>query len=93
MIYLYIRHHVYDYAIWKEVFDAHRPAREAGGATGEICVLRSVNNMNEITVILGWNDLNTARAFAQSVSYKVFVQRAGIVNLSEILFLEPIAKL
>ena len=43
MIYLYVRQTIEDYARWKEGFDTHLAARQAGGATAEAFVLRNVD--------------------------------------------------
>ncbi|MBZ0293058.1 MAG: hypothetical protein K8L99_10890 [Anaerolineae bacterium] len=90
MIYLFMRHRVEDYARWKEVFDSHLPARQAGGATDVVYVMRNVDDCNEITIILGWHDLKTARTFRQSVSLKDALHKAGVINLTAIQFLEAV---
>jgi len=54
MIHLTIRHHVIDYAIWKEGLDNHLAARQAGGASDEVWVLRNVDDGHEIVVRGGW---------------------------------------
>lgn len=87
MVYIYVRHHVEDYARWREGFDTHAPARQAGGATDESCVMRNVEDPNEITVILGWSDLEKARAFIQSASLKEAMHNAGVASLPEIRIL------
>jgi len=88
MVYIHIRHQVENYAIWREGFDNHAPAREAGGATDEVFVFRNVEDPNEITIILGWSDLDKARAFTQSVSLKGAMQNAGVTSTPEVRILE-----
>jgi heme-degrading monooxygenase HmoA len=88
MVYLYVRHRVEDYARWREGFDNHAAARQAGGATDEAYVMRNVDDPNEITIILGWSDLQKARAFTQSASLKEAMQNAGVTGQPEIRFLE-----
>ena len=88
MVYLYVRHHVKDYASWREGFDMHAPARQAAGAVDEPLVLRDVNDPNEITVLLGWKDLPRARAFAESISLKDAAQASGVLGPLEIRFLD-----
>jgi hypothetical protein len=90
VIYLYVRQTVEDYARWKEGFDNHASARQAGGATDEGNVMRDVGAPNNITVILGWSDLEKARAFTQSVSLKEAMQKAGVISPPEIRFLETV---
>lgn len=88
MAYIYVRHRVEEYAKWREGFDNHAPARQAGGATDETYIMRNVDDPNEITIILGWSDLEKARAFTQSASLKEAMQKAGVIGSPEIRFLE-----
>ena len=90
MIYVTIRHAVGDYRRWKESFDIHAAARQAGGATGEVHVMRNLDAADEITVLLGWRDLHQARAFTQSVSLQEALQQAGVVGLPEVRFCEKV---
>ena len=95
MIHLTIRHHVKDYARWKEGFDNHLAARQAGGASGEVWVLRNVDDGHrddghQIVVFLGWRDLREARMFTQSVSWQMALQEMGVVGLPEVRFLEEV---
>jgi heme-degrading monooxygenase HmoA len=88
MIYIHVRHTVEDYARWKEGFDTHAAARQAGGATDEAYVMRNVDNPNDLTVILGWSDLEKAKAFTQSASLKEAMHKAGVTGPPEVRFLE-----
>lgn len=88
--YLYVRQVVSDYAQWKEGFDMHFSAREAGGATREACVLRDVEHPNEVIVILGWHDLAQARLYAKSVSWQAALEQMGVVGVPEVRFMEAI---
>ena len=90
MIYLYVRQTVADYARWKEGFDTHLSARQAGGATDEAFVLRNVDDPHEIIVFLGWRDLNQARTFSHSVSLQAAMKKMGVVGLPEVCFLEDV---
>jgi heme-degrading monooxygenase HmoA len=90
MVYIHVRHRVEDYARWREGYDNHASARQAGGATAEARVMRNVEDPNEITVILGWNDLQQAKAFTQSASLKEAMQESGVTGLPEIRFLEAV---
>ena len=77
-----------DYARWKEGFDTHLSARQAGGATDNALVLRNVDNPYEITVLSGWHDVATARTFSQSVSLQAAMKQMGVVGVPEVRFLE-----
>ncbi len=88
MVYIHVQHTVEDYAKWKEGFDTHAAARQAAGATDEAYVMCNVDNPNEITVVLGWSDLEKARAFTQSASLKEAMQKAGVTGPPDVRFLE-----
>jgi quinol monooxygenase YgiN len=88
MIYIHVRHKVEDYARWREGYDNHAAARQAGGATDEAYVMRNVDDPNEITVVSGWSDLEQARAFTQSASLREAMQKAGVTGPPEVRFLE-----
>ena len=88
MIYLSIRHTVVNYPQWKEMFDIHLAARQAGGATHEAWVLRNVDDPYEIIVLLGWCDLAKARTFIQSVSWQMMLQEMGVIGVPEVRVLE-----
>jgi hypothetical protein len=90
VIYLCLRQTIEDYAHWKESFDNHIVSRQASGATDETYILRNVDDPNEIIVVLGWRDLEQARAFSQSVSLQLALQKAGVTAPPEIRFLETV---
>lgn len=91
MVYIHVRHTAEDYARWREGFDNHAAARQAAGATDEAYIMRDVEDPNQLTVILGWNDLEKARAFSQSASLKEAMQDAGVTGAPEIRFLEAVS--
>ena len=90
MIYLLVRHTIEDYGRWKEGFDRHLAARQAGGATKEVYVMRNVDNPQEIIVVLGWHDLVTVKAFANSASLQTAMEEMGVVGVPEVRFLEGV---
>lgn len=90
MVYLYLRHTIVDYARWKEAFDGHLAARQAGGATQETLVLQNADDPQEIVLLLGWCDLDKARSFVQSVSLGMALQVMGVVGKPEVRFLEKV---
>ena len=90
MNYLYVRQVVREYAQWKEGFDMHFSAREAGGATREALVLRNVEQPNEVIVVLGWHDLAQARLYVKSVSWQAALEQMGVVGVPEVRYLEAV---
>lgn len=90
MIYLFIRHTIGDYQQWKESFDIHLAARQAGGATGEVYLLHSVDLPNDVAVILGWHTLHQAISYSMSVSWQMAFRQMGLVGVPEVRFLERV---
>ncbi len=88
MVYIHIRHTVENYSKWREIYDQHAPARQAGGATEEAYILRNTENPKEVILLLGWNNAVQARAFTQSTSLKQAMQDGGVVGSPDIRILE-----
>lgn len=87
MTYIYVYHTVEDYAAWRKGFDDHASARQAAGATDEAYIMQTVDNPNEITAILGWSDVEKAKAFIQSPELKAAMENAGVTSPPEVRFL------
>ena len=83
MINLLIRHTIVDYAKWRAGFDAHEAARRAAGATGVSQVYRDVENPNQITAMLEWNNAENARKFANDPALKEVMHAAGVTSAPE----------
>ncbi len=88
MIYLLLQHTVEDYDRWKECFDLHLAARQAGGATDEAYVMRNADNPQELIVLLGWRDLVSVKAFAKSVNLQMTMHQMGAVGSPEVYVLQ-----
>ena len=91
MIYVTMQNALGDYRRWKESFDVHAAARQAGGATGEVHVMRNLDAPDEVTVVLGWHNLQQAKAFTQSVSLQEALKQAGVIGLLKVRFYEKVA--
>lgn len=87
MIYVYVHHTIEDYTTWREGFDKHGPTRQAAGATEEVYVMQNVDDPNDITLVLGWSDVDKAKAFTQSPDLQEAMQKAGVTGPPEIRFL------
>ena len=87
MINLSIRHTVADYAKWRAGFDAHEAARRAAGATGVFQIYRDVENPNQITTMLEWDNAENARKFASDPALKEVMRAAGVTGAPEVHFL------
>ena len=87
MINLLIRHTIADFAKWHAGFDAHEAARRAAGATGVKQVYRDMENPNQITVMLEWNNAENAQNFISDPALKEVMNAAGVTGAPEVHFL------
>ena len=86
MPYILVQQSVEDYAKWKPVFDEQEDRQAAGSKGGFI--FRNADDPNQITVLLEWDTLDNARAFAGSDELKEAMQRAGVTGPPDVYFLE-----
>lgn len=90
MIYLHIRQTVRDDKQWKEAFDIHFSARQAGGAITDVLVLCNANDPYEIVLLLGWCSLEQAKTFVHSFSWQMVQREMGVIGETEVRFLEGV---
>jgi len=93
MPYLLVRHKVEDYERWKPVFDHDQGAtRRRSGSEGG-WILRNADDPSELVVLLQWDSLENARRFAGADELGKAMQRAGVVDQPDVLFLEEVERL
>ena len=86
MTHILIRHKVADFAKWKPAYDAHLTAREEAGLK-EQSLLRNIDNPNEVVLLFEAEDLKRAKTFTDSSDLREVMQKAGVVDKPDILFL------
>jgi hypothetical protein len=86
MAHILVRHKVADFARWKPVYDGHLPARQKAGLR-ELKLLRSIDNPNEVVLLFEADDLKRAQAFAESSDLREAMQKAGVIDKPDVLFL------
>ena len=86
MAWLLVRHKVRDFAVWKEVFESHSEARAALGCKGGR-ILRSLDDPDDVTVLLEWESEEGMRAFTARPDLEGTQERAGILGQVLCLFL------
>jgi hypothetical protein len=74
-----VHHRVKDFRAWKRLFDGHAPVREAAGLT-DGRVYQTVDDPNDVVILLDMADVGKAKAFANSEDLKVAMQRAGVID-------------
>ena len=84
--YMLIRHRIRDFSEWKPGYDAHLPKRAAAGLT-EKHLLRGADDPNEVVLLFEAQDLNRAKAFAESADLRETMQKLGVLDKQDIYFL------
>lgn len=84
---LVIHHKVKNFVAWKPVYDGNAAARKAAGFSNDR-VLRSVDDPNDVTVIMEFAELGKAKAFVGSADLKSAMQRAGVIEPVSVHFLD-----
>lgn len=84
-----VRHTVSDYGKWKSIYDEFAPVRKERGVIGAN-VRRVADDPNTIIVTHRFNDLDAARAFANSEDLKEAMADAGVTGPPEFWFTEDI---
>jgi heme-degrading monooxygenase HmoA len=82
-----VQHTVEEYDTWKSQFDGNAASRQASGSRGGV-VLRNADDANQVVVLLEWDSLENARAFAESDDLRQAMQRAGVVGRPRVTFLD-----
>lgn len=65
-----VHHRVNDFGAWKRLFDEHAPVREAAGLT-DGRVYQTVDDPNDVVILLDMADVGKAKTFANSEDLKV----------------------
>ena len=74
-----VHHRVKDFGAWKRLFHEHAPVREAAGLT-DGRVYQTVDDPNDVVILLDMADVGKAKAFANSEDLKAAMQRAGVID-------------
>jgi len=85
MVRIFVKHKVQDYTTWRKGYDAFEPTRVKLGAQGH-AVYRAVDDANDLTVWHDFNNLEAAKAFANSPELKAAMQGAGVIGVPMVWF-------
>ena len=80
MVYIHLRVNVADYDTWRAGFDAQESNRRAAGSTGVNQFYRDVDNPNNVTLILEWDEADRAQAFLNDPRTKASMDEAGVTG-------------
>lgn len=85
MVTLFVRHSVSDYGAWRKVYDEFFETRKQAGVTGE-GVYQSVDDPNDVTLMLGFEIIEAARAFPENQKLEAAYRQAGSIGAPAIWF-------
>lgn len=91
MPYGFFRFTVKDFAKWKAVYDEHTSARKVSGSKGAQ-VLQNADNPNEVVIIIEYESVEGAKAFAASEGLKNAMEKAGVNSVPDVVFLNEVEK-
>ena len=86
MVTVLVHHEVADYPTWKSTFDAALDFRQKHGEKS-YRVFHSAGNLNDLTLIFEWENLEKARAFMASDELKARMAQAGVKAQPRVEFL------
>jgi hypothetical protein len=89
MITVLIHHEVADYSAWKAVFNSAFEWRRKHGER-KCRIFRSAGNVNDLTLFLEWESLDSARAFIASDELKARMANAGVKEPPRVDFLSEV---
>ena len=79
---------VRDYATWKPLFDDHAVERKSVGGAVETHVFRSIDDPNEVFVLIKGTDDEKARQFLESRELRKAMGEAGVSDRPDVHFIE-----
>lgn len=89
MAHMFIRTAVADYAAWRSFFDGKRGFRAGCGALAEQ-VFQDADDADSLTVIVEFESVAAARAFAAMPELRQNMAEAGVVGPPSIWFAERV---
>ena len=84
-----VRHKVADYAKWKTAYDSDDSARTANGLHNYV-IARGVDDSNTVMVAMLMDDVEKAKAFANSPGLKDKMKKGGVTGPPVVDFLEAV---
>ena len=83
---LFVHLKAQDYRAWRKVFDAATTTRTTYGCNGHK-VFQSPSDLNEITVLMEWKNLDQAKAYSTSNDLRKVMKKAGVISQPDMMFL------
>jgi len=80
MVYINLRLNVVDYNKWRAGFDANESGRKSARSTGINQFYWDVENPNNVTLVLEWDEAEKAQAFLNDPRTKASMDEAGVTG-------------
>ena len=80
MVYVQLRLHVADYDTWRAGFDAQESNRRLAGSMGVNQFYCDVDNPDNVTLILEWDEAGKAQAYLNDPNTKASMDAAGVTG-------------
>jgi len=80
MVYIHLRVNVADYDTWRAGFDANESNRKSAGSTGANQFYRDIDNPNNVTLVMEWDEADKAQAFLNDPRTKESMDAAGVTG-------------
>lgn len=87
MLKIMTKFEVKDFQKWQEVFNENDKMRMDAGSIG-VQVFRNVEDPNEVTVIMDWDDKEKTITFSQSAALREAQQKSGVISKPELYILQ-----
>ncbi len=87
MIHVFIRHAVREYWSWRQSYEEAKPVCAQNGAKSAT-VYQSIDDPNDVTVVVGFDDWQTARQYAASDTLREIMARAGVRGRPDVWYTE-----
>jgi heme-degrading monooxygenase HmoA len=86
MVYLLMQQEVADYEKWRTVFDSMESVRRSAGARSDR-VFRHVDNPNAVTLLIAWDDVESAQNWMGDARLRAALKEAGVMGQPNIFYL------
>ena len=86
-----VKHKVEDFEKWKSIYDEHGAMRKKLGSKGAFAY-RNSNDPNEMIIISKWDNMESAKNFAESENLKNAMKKSGVISKPEVYYLDEIER-
>jgi heme-degrading monooxygenase HmoA len=85
MVYINLRLNVADFDKWLDAFQGFESYRRASGSTGTNQIFHDVDDPDNVTLIMEWDEATNAKAFLNHPQTKANMDAAGVTGRPTVL--------